>query len=142
MNMSHNERSCFGACSCLGLVISLFFGAIVGVLFALDYIPFITTIVWVVFGLAVLTLILLVAGVYLGAVSFPDVLKRCLSANALCLLAGTIGTILAAIVALSVVLNPALLAVDFIISILAFFFALMIIGLISLIYCIVLRLRG
>ncbi|HAN21651.1 MAG TPA: hypothetical protein DCP51_08280 [Clostridiales bacterium] len=135
--MSCNEKCGFSACSCLGVVISLIFGTLVAVLFALNLIPLINTVVWIVFGLAVLILLLLVLGVFLGAVTLSGALRKCLCKNALCLLTGVIGTIISAIVALSIVLNPALILVVIFTGILAFFFALMTIGLIAFIKCII-----
>lgn len=140
--MSCNDKCGFRACSCIGVLISIVFGALIGVLFAFDYITFISTIVWIVFGLGVLNLLFLIIGVYLAAVTFPDLLKRCCCANAICWLAGIIGTIIAAIVALSIVLDTALLAVIIVIAIMAFFFALMLIGLIAIVQCIVCNLCG
>jgi len=136
--MSNNSRNCgFRACESIGLIISIVFGVLVAALFASGLIPFITTAVWILFGLAVLFLVFLVSGVYFAALSVAPALQKCICKNALCLLAGTIGTIISAIVALSIELVFTLIAVIVIIGFLAFFFALMILGLIALIRCIV-----
>lgn len=136
--MSCNRN--FDACGSIGIVISVVIGALVAVLFNLGFIPGITTVVWVVFGLSVLTLILLVWGAYLSAVSIPGVLRICVSRNGICLLAGIIGTLISAIIALSIVLVPASILITIFIGIFAFFFALMIIGLIALLRCIIVNL--
>jgi len=137
MSLCHHKCR-FTACSCLGVGISILVGAVVGVLFAFGLIPFITTIVWVVFGLAVLTLIFLVAGIFLSATGCckSEALQKCTIRNTPCLLAGIIGTIISAIIALSIVLTPALIVVIVFIAILGFFFSLMIIGLIAYLSCI------
>ncbi|MDP4120390.1 MAG: hypothetical protein Q8876_04945 [Bacillota bacterium] len=112
------------------------FGAIVGILFAFRYIPFIVISTWIAFGLGVLTLIFLVIGVFLGAVTGPNALAKCLCKNTTCLLVGVLGTIISALAALSIVLTPVFISVITLVAIGAFFFSLMILGLIALISCI------
>lgn len=128
----------FRACDTIGLIISIVFGALVAALFASGLIPFITTAVWILLGLAGLLLIFLVSGLYLAASSSDSSsLRKCICKSALCLLAGTIGTIILAIIALSVELITTSVIVIVIIGLLAFFFALMVLGIISFIRCIV-----
>jgi len=129
----------FNACSCLGIIISVVFGAIVGVLFAFGFIPFIETAAWIALGLGVFSLIVLIAASFLAGITAPNPLSSCLCGNAACLLAGIIGTIIASIIALSIVLDPAFISVIALVAIGALFFALMIVGLISLICCIASR---
>lgn len=136
--MSCNRN--FDACGSIGILISIVFGALIAVLFNLGLITFLTTAVWIVFGLSVLALVLLVWGAYLSAVSIPGVLRFCISRNGLCLLAATIGTLIASIVALSIVLTPASILITIFIAVFAFFFALMIIALIALLRCIIVNL--
>lgn len=136
--MGRNDNCGFNACGFAGIVISIVFGAIIGVLFAFGYIPAIVTSTWIAFGLAILTLIFLVSGVLLSGVSEqPNALSRCLYKNTTCLLAGIIGTIISTLAALSIVLNPAFVSVITLVAIGAFFFSLMIIALIGFINCIV-----
>jgi len=134
------DRRCdkcdFTACSCLGVVISIVFGAAIGVLFAFRFIPAIVTAIWIAFGLAVLALIILTACVLLGAVSRTRAIRKCCCRNTTCLLVGIFGTIISAIVLLAIVLNPAIILIITFVAIGAFFFSLMIIGLIALISCI------
>jgi hypothetical protein len=133
------DKKGFDACGSIGLVVSIVFGALIGVLFNLGLIPFIVTTVWIVFGLAVLALILLVWGVYLASVSPPGVLRICVDRKGLCLLAGIIGTLIFSIVALSITLTTTIL-ITIIIAILAFFFALMLLAIIALLRCIIVNL--
>ncbi len=121
-------------------MVSIVFGVLVAVLFNLGLIPGITTIVWIVFGLSVLALILLVWGGYLSAVSIPGILRICISRNGVCLLAGIIGTLISAIIALSITLVTSSILITVFIGIAAFFFALMIIALIALLRCIIVNL--
>jgi len=137
--MSCNNKCDFSSCSCIGILISVIFGAIVGVLFAFGFIPFIQVATWIAFGLGVLFLILLILGVYLSAVTGSNPLSRCLCKNTSCLLAGIFGTIIATIAALSIVLTPVFISVITLVAIGAFFFSLMVIGIIGFINCIVCR---
>ena len=57
-----NGKGCgFRACGCLGILIAIVVGAIIGVLFAFGFIPFITVAVWISFGIAAAALIILIA---------------------------------------------------------------------------------
>lgn len=120
----------------LSIIISILFGAIIGILFAFGFIPGIVIATWISFGLAVLTLIFLVTGVFLGAVTRSQILWRCLRAKTEFLLVGIVGTLITSLAALSIILLPSI-SVIILVAIGAFFFALMIIGLIFLIKCIV-----
>lgn len=134
--MGCHKRCWFTGCGFLGVFISIIVGAAVGVLFAFSLIPFITTVVWIAFGLGVLTLIFLITGVFLSATSRSETLIKCTKRNTPCLLAGIFGTIITSIVALSIVLTPALILVITFVAILAFFVSLMFIALIGYILCI------
>jgi len=140
--MCSNKNCGFTACGCVGLIISIVFGALIAVLYSFGLIPNLIIAAWIAFGLAVLTLIFLVSGVFLAAVSSSRALRKCLYRNATCLLAGIIGTIIATIAVLLIDIIPATIAVLIVVSIAAFFFALMIIGLIALIQCIVCEIRS
>ena len=137
--MECNNENPISVCSFFSVIISVLAGAIIGVLYALCFIPFITTAVWIAFGLGVLALIFLVAGVFLAAVLQPYALIKCLRGNSTYLLVGIIGTILSALAALSIVLIPFCIPAITLIAIGAFFFTLMIFGLINFIICIVSR---
>lgn len=138
------ENDCgFSACGFLGVVLSVVSGAIIGILFAFGFIPFIIISTWIAFGLAVLFLIFLVSGVFLSATKKNHLISRCLCKNGICLLVGTIGTIgtiISALAALSIVLTAEFISVITLVAIGAFFFALMIIAFISLISCILCKL--
>ena len=138
--MSCKDKCGFSACGCLGIVISIVFAAIIAVLFAFGLIPFIVTVTWIAFGLAVLALIILIIGIYSAALCPHNALQKCICRNAICLLAAIIGTIISAIAALAIVLIPIFISVIILVAIGAFFFALMMIGLIAFISCIVCRL--
>ncbi|MDQ5983476.1 MAG: hypothetical protein RUMPE_00500 [Eubacteriales bacterium SKADARSKE-1] len=125
------------ACGCIGILTSLVFGALVGVLFAFSLIPNIVISVWIAFGLAVLSLIILIVAAFLASSERYGALVKCLCINGKCLLAGTIGTIIIALAALSIVLTPVFVSITILLSIGAVFFALMIISIICLISCII-----
>lgn len=123
------------ACSCLGLIISIVLGAVVGVLFALGFIPFIVTAAWIAFGISVFALAFLLVAVIVGGATGPNMLTRCLCRNIPCLLAGIIGTLITSIAALSIVLNPVFVSVAALVALGGAFFTLLLIALIDFITC-------
>lgn len=135
--MDCNNENTISICSFFGVITSILVGAIVGVLYALCFIPSITIAVWIAFGLGVLTLIFLVTGVFLAAVCQSCSLIRCLCRNSSYLLVGIIGTIISAIAALSIFLNHFCIPAIIVIALGAFFFTLMIFGLINFITCVI-----
>lgn len=136
-----SEKHTFEACGCLGIIISIIAGAVVGILFAFGLIPLVGASIIAALGLGVLALIFLLASVLLAAMTAPNALSKCLCKNIVCLLVSIFGTILSALSALSVILLPIFLAVIALVAVTAFFFTLMIIQLIAFIYCIVCRIR-
>ena len=126
---------------CIAVIISVVVGAIVGVLFAFGLIPAITTAIWISFGLAVLNLIFLVAGLFTAALFKRTLLARCLRCNGAVLLAGIIGTIVLSIALLSIVLVVTSIGIAALVAIGAFFTALMLVSLIYLLTCILDSLR-
>lgn len=131
------DKRTFSIRGCFEVVISIIIGAIVGILFAFFLIPNIFAFILAAFGLAVLALIFLLAGVFLAAVKPPNALSKCLHMSIDCLLVSIFGTILSALAALCVVLIPLNIAAIAIVAITAFFFTLMVIKLIAFIRCIV-----
>ena len=136
--MNCGENCCGNLC--IEVVISVVFGALVGVLFAFGFIPAITTAIWIFFGLAVLNLIFLVAGVYTASVFRRTPLAVCLCCGGAVFLAGIIGTIVLAVALLSIVLVTTSIGIAALVAIGAFFAALMLIALIDLLICILDRL--
>lgn len=133
--------NCDYRCSCnccLEIVISILVAAAVGVLFAYGFISGIITALWIVFGLAVLALILFVAGLYTSALSCRHTpLAECICCKGKCLLAGIIGTIVLALATLSITLVQGSIWVIVLISIAAFFAAFMLAELVVLLVCII-----
>lgn len=127
----------FGCCCLVGVIISVVIGIAVGLLFAFGFIPNIVTSVWIAFGLSVFTLIVLITAMLVAACCESDALKKCLRKNVLCLLVGIIGTLVTALVALSITLITSSIIVAIIMGLGAFFASLMLIALISFILCVV-----
>lgn len=136
------NRKCSLGCSCAALVISAVFAAVVGVLFYFRYISFIVTAVWIAFGLGVLILILLFASLVYAATHPCWILPGCLCARGGCLLLGSVGTVVSALAALSIALSPRLIFDVILVSVGAFFTALMLLALIALLLCIICALCG
>ena len=80
------------------IIISIFFGIIIGVLFVFGQIPFITTGIWIEFGLAVLALIVLISGLFSAALHNRNVLPLCFHKSTSSLLSAITGTIITAII--------------------------------------------
>ena len=129
--------------TCLELFISLVLAVAVGVLFAYALIPGIVTGIWIVFGLAVLNLILLIVGLYTASIFRRSSLGRCLFCKGQIFLAGIIGTILLALVLLSIqtFIVPTSILIAAIVAIGAFFAALMGVELVVFLTCLIKRLR-
>ena len=134
MSCKNECNSCGG---CIELLVSIVLGAVVGVLFAFEFIPNITVAVFTVLGLGVLSLVFLMVALFLlnnnqaGCGGF-----KCICRNLKFWLAGTIGTIILALVAVSISLVPTFWPAIVIVSLLAFFFALMIISIVSFVLCV------
>lgn len=125
---------CNRDCGCLlSVVISVFIGIIIGVLFFFAFIPAITTVVWIAFGIAVFALALLLT---ISAFGGPKA-GKCVCANGGCLLAGIIGTIITAIAALAITLTTGVVLIAILIGLGGFFFSLLLISLIGFIDCLI-----
>lgn len=135
--MGCKESCSFSACGCISVAVSIVFAVIAGVMFSFGNIPNIVTAVWISFGLAVLFLILLVAGCFIAANKKSSLLAPCACSSGGCLLAGIIGTIVTALTALSITLNIEAISIIVLISLGAFFTALMIIAATVFIICII-----
>jgi len=135
--VSYNGKYNSTACGFIGVLTSIAIGVIIGILFALGFIPNIVTAVWIAFGLAVLTLVILVIAVFLAVYTESKILSKCLKRHISCLMAGILGTLISALAALSIVLNPAFISVVILVGIGAFFTSLMIISLVLFVLCIV-----
>ncbi len=125
---------------CIGVLLSLIAGIIAGVLFAFHVFTFLPVGVWIVLGIAVLTLIFVELALIFGALSFTNPLNECLRRGIRCLLIGIFGTIILAIILLSILLTIST-PVIILVGLLAFFFVLMVISLIALIRCIITAMR-
>ena len=138
--MNCNNDCGFRACSCFGVIISVVLGAIVGVLFAFNYIAAIVTSAWIALGIAVLALVFLLV-LTTTKLANPNISfssKTC--ANARCLIVGAIGTIVAALIALSIILDVTSTPVIILVSIGAFFLSLTIIALAALLQSVMCKL--
>lgn len=130
-------KSCLTPSTCIGVLISIVVAIIVGVLFALNNIPLITTAAWIAFGLSVLSLIFLILGAFISALTLPNSLSMCLCKHVVGLLVGIIGTLVFTIIALSIVLCPLVISNVIIVALGTLFFTFLLIELISFIVCII-----
>lgn len=123
-------------CNCdngclLATVISIFLGAIIGVLFYFGLISAFVIGTWIAFGIAMLALIGLVA------IANNRNNNICICAYGRCLLAGIIGTIISAIIALAIELSVASIISAIVAAALGLFFTLLIIAIVLFIRCLI-----
>ena len=123
--------------SVLEIVLSILLAIGVAVLYYFALIPFITTALWIIFGLAVLELIFLVAGLFTASIFRRTPLARCLYCRGAIYLAGIIGTIIMTLVCLSITLITTSILVDVLIGLVVFFAVLMTIELVTILCCII-----
>ena len=140
--MSYKQKYNSVACCIIGVLLSLIIGVIIGILFYLGYIPNITTAVWIAFGLAAFSLIILIAAAFLAVYTNSKYLSRCLKHNIICLIAGIWGTLISALAALSIVLNTNYVSVAILVGISAFFTSLSLIALMIFVLCVIDNLSG
>ncbi|MGM9969996.1 MAG: hypothetical protein ACI35S_06340 [Anaeroplasma sp.] len=123
---------CGISCACLiGLTLGGFVALIVAALFFAGVLTEITIGLLIVLSISVVAILLLI-------VSLSSCCRRnldCFRANGICLLFGAIGTIIFAIIALSITLTPGEILGTIIIALVAFFFTVTISSIISLIIC-------
>lgn len=117
----------------LAVVISIFIGTIIGVLFYFGFIPSFFVGTWIAFGIAVLSLI----GITTITVVENKSGERCICQYGGCLLAGIIGTIVTAIIALAVGLTVGTIFSAIITAIVGLFFSLLIIAIILFVRCLI-----
>lgn len=135
MSDSRCGLSCF-----LIFIASIVIGAIVALLFAFGLIPGIDIAFIAFLILAALLLLAYIALLALAATGRSRTLSKCLCAFGNCLLAGIIGTIVTAVIPLSIILVPGSLIVAIIVFIAITFISVMIISLIALLNCILSKL--
>lgn len=131
------NENCSSAWTILEVVISAVLAAAVGLLLANNLIPGIVTALWIVFGLAVLNLIFLVAGLYTASIVRRTPLRRCLFCGGGAFLAGIIGTIVFALMALAITAFATSVWFFVIVGIGTFFAVFMTIELIRLLSCLI-----
>lgn len=134
---TNNNKSCVcGGCKLVGTIVGIIVGVIIGILFALGYTPLIVTGIWIAFSLASFVLLYILGTLFLGSCSGScSIIMGCIRRNLGCLLTGSIGTILASLAALSIVLDIAVNAIVLLVGLGAFFFTFLIVGIISFIKC-------
>jgi len=117
----------------ISVVLSVLFGIAAGFLFANGFLPFVFVGIGIALGIAIITLILL-WGAVTAKKPYSD--NDCICENLGLLLAGIIGTIITSIIALSVFLIPGVTIFAILVGLVAFFFALLLIGIVSYLTCV------
>ena len=124
-------------CSCdsrmISVAISIFFGIAAGFAFSKNLLPFVFVGIGIALTIAVIALILF-WHVITAKKMYSD--NDCICENFGLLLTGIIGTIVTSVIALSVRLLPFITVFAILVGLVAFFFALTIIGIISYLACV------
>ena len=129
---------CRGGCGISGTILGIIFGVIIAIFFSLGFTPLILTGIWVAFALGAAVLVyVIIAGLINSSNEILSVTDNCFCKYARCLLIGSIGTVLAALAAVSIVLDIAVTAIVVLIGIGVFFFVFMISALVLYIRCLI-----
>ena len=124
-------------CGASGTILGIIFAVAVAFLFSLGFTPLIINGIWIAFGFGVLALVYVAVLAAVSSLSPSGRIRECLTRNLKCLLAGIFGTILAAIVLLSITLEITATVVIVFVGLLTFFFVFLIASLISFLNCLV-----
>ncbi len=135
--MKTNNNCSFSGCSCgvAGTILGLIFGIIIAILFSLGFTPLILVGVWVAFSIGALVLTYLLITALVRSCNESCCASTCLCKYAGCMLIGSIGTILAALAAVSITLDIAVTSIVVLIGVGTFFFVFMISALYSYLKC-------
>ncbi len=126
------KMNCF-SCNIGSIIISILFGVIIGILFALGFLPFIVIAVFVALGLSIIALVFLFVAILPRSMTETSNACNCiLRRNIGCFLAGIFGTLLSTIAVLSVGVISISIPAIILVAIAAIFFALLINNLIYL----------
>lgn len=138
MKKNNDCCPCRGGCGVMGTILGIIFGAIIAVFFSLGFTPLILTGVWVAFALGAAVLIyVIITGLINASNDIRSGSEGCFCQYAKCLLFGSVGTVLAALAALSIVLDIAVTAIVILVGVGVFFFVFMIAALVSYIKCLI-----
>ncbi len=137
---TNNILECRRSCGSAGVIIGIILGVIVAVLFSLGLTPLILNGIWTALGLSGAVLVYVMA---LAAVSSfggaSNVLRECLIRNIRCLLTGIFGSIISALILVSISLEISSIVVSVIVGLLALFLTMLIASLVSFLRCLIFR---
>lgn len=137
---TYNNSGCRCGCGVAGAVLGVIFGIIVASLFAAGLTPLIINAIWIALGIGGAALIyILILSVISSCDNLCCNLEKCLRSNIKCLLAGSLGTILSALVLSAIALEIASTAVVILVAIGTFFLIFLIASLVSFVKCLVSR---
>lgn len=137
---TNNILECRRRCGSAGIIIGIILGVIVAVLFSFGLAPLILNGIWAVFAFAGAVLVYVMA--LAAASSFcgsSNVLRECLITNIRCLLIGIFGSILTALVLVSISLEISSILVSAIVGLVILFLTLLIASLVSFLKCLIFR---
>lgn len=118
-------KDCY--CNVLAVIAGIIFAVAAGILFSGGGFVGITIALWIAFGLAVLTLLILVYCIVEASDLRCSALKEYLCVLGTPLLIGILGTLVTSLIALSITLTPAAISSVVLVALTAFFLAFMLI---------------
>ncbi len=138
MKTKDNNSCVCNGCATTGTILGIIAGIITGILFALGNIPLVFISIWIALATAAFVLIYVLSALFFSSCSEScNKTFVCLRKNIRCLLVGTLGTIITALAALSIVLVTTSIFAIVLVAFSTFFFTFLIVALISLIKCMV-----
>lgn len=130
------NRNCPNSCGiCLSVLAAVVVATIIALLFAFDAIGSIVTVLWILFGFAVLMLIFFVVALFSSSLTWRSILGCCLCCNGAVMLAAIIGTIVVTLIALSITLVVTDIFSIVLVALAAFFATLLLIEFVRLLNC-------
>ena len=135
--MKTDNNTCRYGCSTYGTVLGIIFGIIVAILFSLGYTPLIISGIWVAFSIGALALLYTMFTALIDFNGASSGKSFCVMRRSRCTLIGSIGTILAAIIAVSIDLEITAAIVIALIGILTFMLIFTIASLFSYVRCLI-----
>lgn len=114
-------------------ILGAIFGVVIGLLFFFAVITTLTTAIWIAFGFAAVSLILLTL---IAAFGRPNI-NKCICRFGRCILLGGIATIILSLIALTVTLATGSVALAILVGLGAFAFAFTVISFIFWVWCLI-----
>ena len=119
------------------LIVSIIVGIGVSVVFSLGFLASIVTALWIAFGFSVLSVVALLVLAPLSSMNKSMALRKCLCYYGKALVIGSIGTLIASLIALTLILSIASAVSIIVMFFVGTLFSLLLISIVQFILCII-----